>query len=200
MKEIADEIKRGPVQANFKRYNHTNRPKLGVFWGVSEAYIFCVSQIKYGRPPAIFCYNQFTIIQEKGDGFMPLRLYHHAGGMYREDGKVVCQKCGAELDDNLLSADPCLIQSTSVIYHDGLYWFINVSGLHAELCIAKNIIGQTQYLKIRCADKATAKKLHDLVLRSVEEEGAINISGLYSVSDELFNFIENNRDKIIFEE
>jgi len=34
---------------------------------------------------------------------MPLRLYHHAGGMYCEDGKVVCQKCGAELDDNLLS-------------------------------------------------------------------------------------------------
>jgi len=99
--------------------------------------------------------------------------------MYREDGKVVCQKCGAELDDNLLSADPCLIQSTSVIYHDGLYWFINVSDLHAELCIAKNIIGQTQYLKIRCTDKALAKKLHDLVICSVEEEGAINISGLY---------------------
>ena len=59
---------------------------------------------------------------------------------------------------------------------------------------------QIQYLKIRCTDKATAKKLHDLVIRSVEEEGAINISGLYSVSDELFNFIENNRDKIIFEE
>lgn len=106
----------------------------------------------------------------------------------------------AELDDNLLSADPCLIQSTSVIYHDGLYWFINVSDLHAELCIAKNIIGQTQYLKIRCTDKALAKKLHDLVICSVEEEGAINISGLYSVSDELFNFIENNRNKIIFEE
>ncbi len=126
MKGTADETKRGPVQANFKRYNHTNRPKLGVFWGISEAYIFCVSQIKYGRPPAIFCYNQFTTIQEKGDGFMPLRLYHHAGGMYREDGKVVCQKCGAELDDNLLStvvsetptndaSSPCVIPSFLLI-------------------------------------------------------------------------------------
>jgi hypothetical protein len=26
MKGTADETKRGPVQANFKRYNHTNRP------------------------------------------------------------------------------------------------------------------------------------------------------------------------------
>lgn len=131
---------------------------------------------------------------------MPLRLYHHAGGMYCEDGEVVCQKCGAELDDNLLSPNPCLIQTTSVIYHNGLYLFINVSDLHAELCIVKNIIGQIQYLKIRCTDRTLAKKLHDLVLRSVEKEGAINISGLYSVSDELFNFIENNRNKIIFEE
>ena len=56
-------------------------------------------------------------------------------------------------------------------------------------------IRDRRYRKIIC-DEKTKEKINELVIKSVEEHGALNISGLYGLSDELVEFLENNEDKI----
>ncbi len=115
------------------------------------------------------------------------RLYTHSG-ILTEDGRVVCPLCRVELDENLMSPEPCIYDTASLVKHDGLWWFINVSGYQAELCATENFIGKIKYRKIIC-DETTEDKLQELVIKSVEEHGALNISGIYGPSDELMNFI-----------
>jgi len=115
------------------------------------------------------------------------RLYIHSG-ILTGDGRVVCSLCRVELDENLMSPESCIYDTASLVKHDGLWWFINVSGCQAKLCAAENFIGKIGYRKIIC-DETIEEKLRELVIKSVEEHGALNISGIYGPSDRLMNFI-----------
>ena len=115
------------------------------------------------------------------------RLYTHSG-ILTEDGKVICPLCRVELDEDLMSPEPCIYDTASLVKYNGLWWFINVSGCQAELCAAENFIGHSRYRTITC-DEETKDKLQELVVKSVEEHGALNISGIYGPSDELMSFI-----------
>jgi len=115
------------------------------------------------------------------------RLYPHSG-ILTEDGRTICPLCYAELNEDLMSPEPCIYDTASLVKYDGLWWFINVSGCQAELCAAENFIGHIRYRTITC-DEETKDKLQELVVKSVEEHGALNISGIYGPSDELMSFI-----------
>lgn len=115
------------------------------------------------------------------------RLYTHSG-ILTEDGKVICPLCCVELDEDLMSPEPCIYDTASLVKYGGLWWFINVSNCQAELCVAENFIGHIRYRTITCNEE-TKDKLQELVVKSVEEHGALNISGIYGPSDELMSFI-----------
>lgn len=77
-----------------------------------------------------------------------------------------------------------------------LWWFINVSNCRAQLCAAENISGIIRYREIVCPEdlRDTLQKLTE---ESVEEHGALNISGLYGPSDRLMEFIEEKGIKAV---
>ena len=122
-------------------------------------------------------------------------FYHHAGTITPE-GESVCPDCGVKLDDGLLSPNPCKYDTTSFVRYKGLWWFINVSNCRAELCAAENITGKIRYKEIVCP-KDMQDTLQKLVEESVEEHGALNISGLYGPSDRLISFIEEKGIKAV---
>jgi len=115
------------------------------------------------------------------------RLYTHSG-ILTEDGKVICPLCCVELNEDLMSPEPCIYDTASLVKYGGLWWFINVSKCQAELCAEENFIGRIRYRKIT-GDEETKDELQELVIKSVEEHGALNISGIYGPSDELMSFI-----------
>lgn len=80
------------------------------------------------------------------------RLYTHSG-ILTEDGKVICPLCRVELDEDLMSPEPCIYDTASLVKYDGLRWFINVSGCQAELCVAENFIGHIRYRTITCDEE-----------------------------------------------
>lgn len=119
-----------------------------------------------------------------------MRLYNHAHAMgeFRE-GKVVCvcSECGVELDEKLCSPIPCTIPTSSIVVdEDGNAWFINVWNCRAELLVETP---GGEYRRIEAGNEALAAELEERVLQAVDEQGAINISGHYSVPDELFEFV-----------
>jgi len=114
-------------------------------------------------------------------------LYTHSG-ILTEDGKVIYPRGCVELNEDLMSPEPCIYDTASLVKYGGLWWFINVSNCQAELCAAENFIGHIRYRKITC-DEETKDELQELVIKSVEEHGALNISGIYGPSDELMSFI-----------
>ena len=122
------------------------------------------------------------------------RYYYHSGTITPE-GETICPDCGAKLGDGLLSPEPCKYDTTAFVKYEGLWWFINVWNCRAVLCATENMRGYLRYRKIIC-DEKTREKINELVIKSVEEHGALNISGLYGLSDELVEFLENNEDKI----
>lgn len=122
------------------------------------------------------------------------RLYQHSGMLISEK-ETICPLCHEELDENLMSPNPCVYDTTSFVRYGGMWWFINVWNCRAVLCATENMRGYLRYRKIIC-DEKTKEKINELVIKSVEEHGALNISGLYGLSDELVEFLENNEDKI----
>ncbi|MDN5375364.1 MAG: hypothetical protein PWQ39_404 [Thermacetogenium sp.] len=114
------------------------------------------------------------------------RMFYHIEGVLR-GGVVRCAACGAELDGNLMSPKPCIEATASVTCDEkGLKWFINVWNWTAEV-LAETPEGK--YLKAVPEDEA-AEEFEEKVLDAVDRQGAINISGHYSVTDELMEYLK----------
>lgn len=123
------------------------------------------------------------------------RYYYHSGTITPE-GETICPDCGAKLGDGLLSPEPCKYDTTAFVKYEGLWWFINVSNCRAQLCVAENTSGTIRYREIVCSEDLR-DTLQELTEESVEEHGALNISGLYGPSDQLMKFIEEKGIKAV---
>ena len=115
--------------------------------------------------------------------------------MNDHSGESVCRTAG-KTRRRLLSPNPCKYDTASFVRYKGLWWFINVSNCRAELCAAENITGKIRYKEIVCP-KDMQDTLQKLVEESVEEHGALNISGLYGPADRLISFIEEKGIKAV---
>lgn len=123
------------------------------------------------------------------------RLYQHSGMLISEK-ETICPLCHEELDENLMSPNPCVYDTTSFVKYNGLWWFINVWNCRAQLCAAENTSGTIRYREIVCPEDLR-DTLQELTEESVEEHGALNISGLYGPSDRLMEFIEEKGIKAV---
>lgn len=113
------------------------------------------------------------------------RFYAHAGGEY-VNGRLVCSDCGVELDDNLLSGEPCSIPTAWYTEYDempGLLWFIDVGGMRVSLMVMKG--GEDGWRPVSVSVKDDEEEIRRVLEKCVYEAGGvISISGHYGLTDE----------------
>lgn len=124
------------------------------------------------------------------------RFYYH-GEVYIEQGRGVCSLCGNEVDNLLLSEIPCAIPTSYYTVFDELeeysdvFWIIKVSNFRAALLAGRPAGAGIHHSIVEIKDKYLAEQLESILLASVEANGgAINISGLYGISEDLANVLK----------
>lgn len=122
---------------------------------------------------------------------MMIKYYHPAGVL--EDGKIYCTYCETELDEELFGDIPCSIQTANRLYFDRYIFEISVWNCRAELLVfTEDKNGRRKYHSLE-ASEDTMDKIEELVLDSIHESGgAINISGLYPLSEKLVKFLKDS--------
>ncbi len=107
------------------------------------------------------------------------RRYYHALAVY--DGeRLRCEECGAELGWDTLGEVPCRVPAASVLENEGVCWHIDVWDCTARLAAYRAADGR--YLRVE-VDEDVAGEVEEFVYRAVEEQGAVTMSGMYSVPD-----------------
>ncbi len=119
------------------------------------------------------------------------KLYYHPSAYYYPDTKkIVCQDCGVELNENGMSSEPCLIPTAAQSVLDNLKFEISVWNCRAFLLCFTEERGKRRYYKFDCSEEIK-EKIDKLAIDSVYKAGgAINFSGIYPLSEELENFLE----------
>lgn len=129
------------------------------------------------------------------------KKYYHVSGILTKKG-IRCSECGVMLDENLKHNKPCSIPTAATSVFKYYNFEISVWSCNAVLQVFKiEIINGheiRQYYNIICKNKKIEEKLEELIYKSVDEQGFINQSGIYSLSSELEYFIEKEFGKGIF--
>jgi hypothetical protein len=112
------------------------------------------------------------------------RRYYHAEVTLSENGRLVCQACGAEVDKFLRSPQPCRYPTSAVTLIGELPICIHVSNLRATLIAEIPTSASTVKIVVLAPDEDIADELDDLLVTDVENQGGLNISGFYTLSDE----------------
>jgi hypothetical protein len=104
--------------------------------------------------------------------------------MLVQDRRLICQACGAEVDEFLRSLQPCRYPTPAVTLIVGLPICIHVSNLRATLIAEIPTSASTVKIVVLEPDEDIANELDDLLVTDVENQGGLNISGFYTLSDE----------------
>ena len=127
---------------------------------------------------------------------MFVKKYYHVSGVFDADKKTVyCSECGAVLDENLLSDVPCTAFVNYVCLYGEYRFDINVWNCRASLRVYREIGNNIEYCSLDFKNPEDKSKLEELVYKSVEDVGMINMSGIYPLSDELQAFLEEKLGK-----
>jgi hypothetical protein len=110
------------------------------------------------------------------------RRYYHAEVTFSE-GRLICQACGAEVDEFLRSPQPCKYQTAAVTMIGELPICIHVANMRATLVAEISTSASITKLVVLSPDEDIADELYDLLVTDVKEQGALNISGFYTLSD-----------------
>jgi len=130
------------------------------------------------------------------------KKYYHISGQISKEG-ITCTDCGVKLDEDLMSNAPCIYSTAAqtIINPLGIRLQISVWNCQVDIEAFKRNNSRTTYHRIKTSAQAK-KKLHRLAIEAVNQVGAINMSGIYSLSRELEQYIYEllDKNKIKFEE
>ncbi len=131
------------------------------------------------------------------------RKYYHGTARYI-GGVLYCEECRQVLDAKrpLLSDKPCVFENW-ITNINGFDFQISVWNCTAELLVFKENfeegIIKRDYFELEITDEKIKELIDKYVIDSIHEiGGAINISGVYPLNEDLENLILNEWDKTIF--
>lgn len=112
------------------------------------------------------------------------REYVHASAVVDKSGRTVCTACGTELNSRLMSSVPCTVPTVSYVQVNDFCFFINVWNANATLSAMRRDGTYLTPCRVSVASDIGAEIEQD-IQAAVDAEGAINISGHYSIPDSL---------------
>lgn len=122
------------------------------------------------------------------------RLYYHLKVKLNPKTKnFYCIFCGKQMTESNLSEEPCVLPTVSQSVYDNYRFEISVQNyIPYLLCFTKDETDKRTYYSLY-VDKDIYEELNNLIKDSVYKVGSVfNSSGLYSLSEELENFLEEN--------
>lgn len=113
------------------------------------------------------------------------------------DVGAYCRACGGLLDEHGLAPYPCVEPTLTyvtfdvpdVLWTNNVLWAINVWNMRAEIMAVRFKRGKTVAVDVKI-DEDIKKDLDAMIEADVERQGALNISGVYSIGEETARAIE----------
>ncbi len=119
------------------------------------------------------------------------KLYYHPSFYLAEDGKWRCSYCH-KVSNNGMIPEPCVYPTAAQSVFDDYRFEISVWNCRVSILCFVESNGKRDYYTIECSSNEIKEKLNKLAKNSVYDAGgAINISGIYPLSEELENFLED---------
>lgn len=116
--------------------------------------------------------------------------FYHPVGVFKGD-RIVCGRCGAELDMDWLSDVVCPVFMRNRLEVGGYVFEVLVWNCEVKLFVYRDMGGGVRkQVEIEYSSEEILEKLKDLLLSSVEKAGgSLQENGFYPFSDELIEFL-----------